>query len=351
MLPVRCFSRVPGGVHTPSTPERLALCHVYLPTGFIRQVVSLAPKSEARPNCYGPYGSAESKRKFDQLVGYYLLSNQASTFGVDSNELAWAEAANAYLDFAKTYYHQSTEAENLRLALQPIAEVFPEMLIKEFKAPHFKQIQQWWVRKGVSRGYANKQCERLLRVIKRLCAEGFMPVENYQQIKCVDPLRKGRTAARETQPIRPVSDAMVEATLPFLSPIVAAMVRFQRLTGCSPGEVVKIKPSMVDRSGEVWEIRLDEHKTAYRGHDRTIYVGPAAQEVLAPFLTKRNEASFCFQPCEVMRELRRQRELQRVTPLSCGNRKGTNRAERPRKKPGACYTTQSYGHAIANSPE
>jgi integrase len=298
---------------------------------------------------FGPYGSPESKRKFDHLVAQYLLSNQSATFGVDPSAITWAEAANAYLDFAEQYYRESTEADNLQLALKPISEVFADQHTKDFRSAHFKQVQQWWVRRGVSRGYSNKQCNRLLRVIKWLVAEGLMPVENYQQIKCVEPLRKGRTPATENQPVGPVSDAVIDATVPYLSPIVSAMVKFQRLTGCRPGEVVRIKPSMVDRSNAVWEIRLEKHKTAYRGHTRTIYVGPAAQELLKPFLSNRHEDEFCFQPFEVMRQFRKQRESKRVTPLSCGNRKGTNRVERPRRKPGACYTTQSYGRAIANA--
>ncbi len=36
----------------------------------------------------------------------------------------------------------------------------------------------------------------------------------------------------------------------------------------------------------------------------------------------------------------------RETPLSCGNRPGTNRKRRPNKKPGDCYTTDSYRRAI-----
>jgi integrase len=127
------------------------------------------------------------------------------------------------------------------------------------------------------------------------------------------------------------------------------MVRFQRLTGCRPGEVIKIKPSMVDRSCDVWEIRLEEHKTAYKGFQRTILVGPKAQAILEPFLENRSENAYCFQPREVMKQLRKERERKRITPMSCGNRKGTNRAENPRKKPGDCYTTQSYGRAIATA--
>ena len=51
---------------------------------------------------------------------------------------------------------------------------------------------------------------------------------------------------------RPVADADVEATLPFVNPHVRGMVRLQRLTGARSGEVCAMRPADVDRSGPVW---------------------------------------------------------------------------------------------------
>ena len=69
---------------------------------------------------------------------------------------------------------------------------------------------------------------------------------------------------------------------PTCPPVVADMVRFQRLTGCRPGEVCQIRPCDVDRSGEVWEYRPESHKTEHHGLERIIYIGPKAQDVLCP---------------------------------------------------------------------
>ncbi len=53
----------------------------------------------------------------------------------------------------------------------------------------------------------------------------------------------------------PVEDSTVEATLPYLSAVVADMIRLQRLTGMRPGEVCAVRPCDVDRSEEVWTYR------------------------------------------------------------------------------------------------
>lgn len=55
----------------------------------------------------------------------------------------------------------------------------------------------------------------------------------------------------EAPKVTTVEDARVEAVVTKLSPIVADMVRFQRATGARPGEVCNLKPSNVDRSGDM----------------------------------------------------------------------------------------------------
>ena len=71
--------------------------------------------------------------------------------------------------------------------------------------------------------------------------------------------------------------------LPLLPEPVAAMVELQLLTGMRPGEVVLMRMSDVDRSGDVWLYTPEEHKNAWRGKERKVYLGPKAQEILRRF--------------------------------------------------------------------
>jgi integrase len=66
---------------------------------------------------------------------------------------------------------------------------------------------------------------------------------------------------------------------------------------------------------------------------------------LTPFLLRPDE-SYCFSPAEADAERRAALHEKRQTPLSCGNRPGSNRKPRPRRKPGNCYTPYSYRQAI-----
>lgn len=78
-------------------------------------------------------------------------------------------------------------------------------------------------------------------------------MNTYNSLNTVEPLRVGRTKAPELPEVKPVENAVVEATLPHLPEIVADMVRFQRLTGTRPGEVCGLRPADIDRTEEVWK--------------------------------------------------------------------------------------------------
>ena len=91
---------------------------------------------------------------------------------------------------------------------------------------------------------------RLLRIMKWAVAQGMTPVSVHQTLKCIDPLKRGRTEARETKAISAVSASVIAATLPHLTQVLSDKVQFQQLVGCRPGELVRITPAMVKRSGE-----------------------------------------------------------------------------------------------------
>jgi len=67
------------------------------------------------------------------------------------------------------------------------------------------------------------------RCIKWGVSEGMIPVAIHETLRCIPSLKRGRSEAKETKPIRPVPDHVVEATLQRLPKVVADMVRVQKL--------------------------------------------------------------------------------------------------------------------------
>jgi hypothetical protein len=290
----------------------------------------------------GEFGSQESKDKFNRLIAQYLTDPH---FGVEKSRQSVAEAVVAFLKYAAEYYQTGDEYSQFCRACRPLVEQFGDMHVASFTVQEFKAYRLHWMQNGNARDYVNKQCQRIVRVVKWWVAEQVVDPSLYQAIKCVDPLRAGRCACPESKPVMPVDDKAVQRTLPYLSPVVADMVRLQSILACRPGELCKLKPGMIDRSSSVWEIELKHHKTAWRNKKRTIYVGPKGQAILAPYLNRAEDA-FCFSPRESVEQRLKVRESSRVTPFSCGNRRGTNRKSNPKRTAGESFTTGSYGRAI-----
>ena len=119
----------------------------------------------------------------------------------------------------------------------------------------------------LSRRYINQQIDRIKRIFKWAVSEELVRPSVYQGLSTVRGLQYGRTNARETEPVRPVDDGDVRAVLPFMSPVVAAMVRLERITGMRPGEVVIIRPCEIDqhRYDDVWVYEPLDHKNRWRG--------------------------------------------------------------------------------------
>jgi integrase len=190
-------------------------------------------------------------------------------------------------------------------------------------------------------------------MFKWASAHEMLPIEVYQRLKTVAALRRGRSDANESDPVRPVDIEIVNATKPHLSRQVSALVDLQLLTGARGGELFTLRPIdlEMDKKGGVWKVRPQDHKTAHHGHARTIFIGPKAQKVLQPFLTGRPVNAYLFSPKEAVEEHRAARAAKRKTPLKYGNHPGSNRVEKPRREVGAHYTAASYRRAIERACE
>ena len=109
---------------------------------------------------------------------------------------------------------------------------------------------------------------------------------------------------------------------------------------------IELQQMKIDQLEAVWTYQPEVHKNAFRDRERVIFFGPRAQTILRQFFSDRAIDAYLFSPQEAEAEHRARRRQARRTPLSCGNRAGTNRREAPTWRPGSRYTTSSYHRAI-----
>ena len=158
-----------------------------------------------------------------------------------------------------------------------------------------------------SRTYINQQVLRIRHMFKWAASYEMVPITVYQQLTSVESLRRGQPGVRENPPIKPVSLERVEAIRPYVSRQVNALIDLQLLTGARGGELFQLRPMDLDKNDEsgVWTYSPIEHKTAYRGHNRTIFFGPKAQAIHKPFLRGRPTNVYLFSSAEADIERRR----------------------------------------------
>ena len=277
-------------------------------------------KLGGRVHYLGRHGSTESRQKYDRLKAEWLINRHAPKFADGAYGTTMAEVCLAYLDHAKEYYRGGPEFRNMKSAILPISELYATLPAANLSPLEYEAIRRWWLnkpdgRKSInveehedpttikkcSRQYINTQMKRLMRIVTWGVAKGMIPATVHQTLKCIDPLKRGRVSAPEAQSVTPVDDEIVEATLVHLTPVLADMVRVQRLLGCRPGELCGLTPAMFDRKENIWTITLSDHKTAFRGKSRIIYVGPKAQAILKKYLL-RGPHDYLFSPAESERQ-------------------------------------------------
>ncbi len=302
----------------------------------------------------GKYGSKESKLAYKRLM-LELLANDGELPVPKSGDVLVSDVAVAYKRHAKRYYVRDgkpTETyDNVAAIMQRLGEsVYGGVLAVEFGPLALKAVRQEMIDRGQSRRYVNDQIEVIKRAFRWAASEQIIAVAVHDALRTVEGLRVGRSKAKETAPVQPVEDAVVDATIPFLPPIVDDMVRLLRLLGCRPTELCTMRPGNVDRSADVWAYRPERHKTELLNRKRVIFIGPKAQAILAPYLLRASDA-FCFSPADSDAKRRALLHEKRKTPLSYGNRPGTNRARRPKCKPGDCYTHESLNRAIKRASD
>jgi len=198
----------------------------------------------------GPYGTKVSKFEYDRLVQEWLVAGRSTVPTAEAEPLTITELISRYWEFAKKYYRKNGEptgtADNLKPVLRLLRRTYGHSKLDEFGPLALESLQNQMIEAGHSRRYINDNVDRIRRMFRWGVAKELVRLEVSQRLNAVLSLAKGRSDAKETDPVSPVRDAVVEATLPHLSPVVADMVRFQRLTRCRPSEVCIIRPSDVE---------------------------------------------------------------------------------------------------------
>ncbi len=174
----------------------------------------------------------------------------------------------------------TSQVHNFKSTIGPLVEMYGSTSAHSFGPKKLKEVRSAMIRKGWCRTSINQHMGRVRQVFKYAVQEEMIPAETLNRLKALSPLLPGRSDAGESEPVKPVSEADVEATMKHVPPMVADMIRVERLTGMRPGEVCSMRWDEIDTSGDVWLYRPTSHKVQHHGLERVIAIGPKAQAIL-----------------------------------------------------------------------
>jgi integrase len=304
-----------------------------------------------RDHYLGPHGSQESQEVYRRVLQEWLSNDRhtPTSIGTQPATTTIDDLVVAFWHHAESYYvkdgRPTREQQALGYSLKPLVKLYGSTPVKDFGPRRLKAVRQKMIDDNLARTLINKRVMRIRQVFKWGVENELVESSVLYGLKAVAPLKRGRSNVRESDPVKPVPVAILNATKPYLSRQIGAMVDLQILTGMRPGEVLQMRRGDLDTTDSIWIYHPGRHKTEHHGHERSIFIGPQAQQILMPLMNRAPD-DYMFSPQEAESERREKLSRQRKTPMSCGNRPGTNRKRHPRRRPRSCYDGDSYRRAI-----
>jgi integrase len=302
----------------------------------------------------GKFGTPESWEKYHRLIAEKLNGGgggvRPPSCESPSRSLRIQDLILGYWRFAEGYYKKNGkltgETNNIRAALRPLRRMYGSQLATDFGPNDLELVRQSMIDQDLSRNVINARIGRIKRMFRWASKKQLVPPSTYHGLQAVEGLLRGRSRARETEPVARVTESHVTAVLPRVTPHVRAMIQVQELAGMRPQDIRNMRTCDLDVIRDVWVFTPPTHKTEHHGHVRRIAIGPKAQAILKPFLKPDQPTAYVFSPREAVATSRAERRQQRKTPLT-----PSQRARKPKRKPlrtaGEQYTKTGYEGAIA----
>lgn len=337
-------------------------------------VVTLTNPRGSRRDYYLGKPGEDTKQRYQQLLAAWIAAGNEFPSQEASSEpdlpLTIRELTVRFERWAEEYYRRSDgtptgEHLSIKRACDLLNARFGDLHHSAFGPGKLIELQEGLTRmrhhverddlgrerpgtgKTMSRCYINSVIRRIKQLFKWAEAQELVAPSTYHRLATVAPLKAGRSRARESSGLAPVTRQQVEATVAHLSRQVAALIWFCWHTGARMGEAVQLATRHVERKGDVWLFRPPQHKNVHRGQERVIPIGKEAQVVLRPFLQVVPDRRW-FRPCDVVAEQNEQRmpELSERSRATREAKRARRRTPQPLRQPGEEYSTNAVQIAI-----
>ena len=278
----------------------------------------------------GLYGSEESKIAYARFVAENRINPFFYLPKTEEPSTTVRELAAAFLDHVKptanpqNYHHHRTVVADFLLKFY--GDTIP---VDDFKPSNLKLVRNELIRSGrFCRKMINDYIRRIVAIFTWGVEEELVQPNTAASLKVVKALQAGYPGTYDHEEREAVPDEVIRRTLPFMVPMIRAMVRIQRLTGMRPSEVFNMRVGEIDRATDpdLWLYRLSQHKTEKKtGRKKVIPLGKPEQELIAPYLVGKVAEKAVFSPETAAEERKAQKGASSKTKTT------SSRAAKPRE--------------------
>ncbi len=178
-----------------------------------------------RDHYLGPHGSELSLTEYNRLVGEWMVQGRPLASVTDANDRTINEIMVDYLRFAETYYrrpdgNQTSEANCAKLALRPLRSLYGHTFAKDFGPLCPKAVRVKMIEAGLCRLDTNKRVRHIVRMFRWAAENELVTATVHHALKTVPGLKRGRSEAKKSKPVRPVPEAHIDAIRPHILPPV-----------------------------------------------------------------------------------------------------------------------------------
>ena len=207
----------------------------------------------------------------------------------------------SYLEYCQVYYRDldgktTNTTERIRGVLKHLTDQVGDLPPSDFTPLKLKEYQRRLIATGLARTTINHYVGEVKKFFRWCVSEEKIDPMTHHALTTVASLKPGRSLARETEPVGPVSQQNIYAIEPWISDTFWRLVCLQMLTGARGGEVINLRGLDINHEHEIWRVELSHHKTLYRGKKRVLLLGERAQEILSPVLATSSSWQYLFSP-------------------------------------------------------
>jgi integrase len=263
----------------------------------------------------GTINSIESREAYSRIETQFWVNARLpvaerlpANFGLPSEmeKPTVGEVALQFLQWTEATKSKSNHTDYRIAIIDFLVAHFGSTPVDEFTAGNLNLVRDAIIQsRRFCRNGVNEYTTRIAKLFTWGVSMGLVTPMTAWALSTVKSLEGGHPGTFEHPPKEYVKDWVIIATLPFLPPVLQAMIKLMRLLGMRPSEVFNMRVGEIDRHSvpDVWLYIPKSHKTKTKtGKDRVFSFNPTEQALIAPYLEGKKSGDSVFSPRTAMKE-------------------------------------------------